>query len=807
MTDSPPPVSLTDGVASTIVDPAKDEAQAGLRTIRIGRSRDNDIVLGYPFISAHHARLTVAGGRALLEDLESRNGTSVNSPARRIARAEITAADTVYFGTLPMPATRLLGDRLVQGDAPVRELTLDRSTLVLGRHPNCDVVLSSPSVSRQHARVLRRAGTMRVEDLGSTNGTFVNGRRIASPAEIVAGDVVAIGGHLLRLASEGTLVESQWRGNVTVEARGVAVDGGGRRLLDTVSLTVFPSELVGVMGPSGAGKTTLLNALNGYSQPVAGQVLFNGVDLYGSYDQFRLQIGYVPQDDIMHRELTVREALYYTARLRLPADTDDAEIHARIDSVLAELGIAGLDTSRIGTPERKGISGGERKRVNIAMELLTDPSVLFLDEPTSGLSSEDALMVAHVLRRLADGGRTVILTIHQPSVDAFELLDEVVVVGKDAPRSPGRLVYFGPAYPEAIDFFSPSPEVERRHADRPTPEAMLRGLATADASAWTAKYEKSETRRRFVESRANSRETAVPAPQTRRARRRPGLRQWWTLVRRTAAVKAGDLDNLVMLFVQAPVIALFTVVVFGPQTRRELTWESWPEVAGALGSTMFMLSVAAIWLGCSNAAREIVAEWAVYKRERMVNLKIPSYIAAKLTLLGAIGAVQCATMAGIVTLGCGLNAPTAAVFGVLLLASLVGLGCGLLLSAYARTSEVAISLVPTLLLPMIMLGGAMAPLPDMSRPVRAVAQAMPTRWSFEALMVLESARRPGWEEPARDLIATNGEEPRSAEKRVVDLHFPADVRVGLSSGVGVLAAMTAVMLLAIIAILRLRDPL
>lgn len=800
-TGSPPPIP-------TLIEPENGQRGIVPRVIRIGRSQDNDVVLGYPFISGHHARLTVIGSRAVLEDLGSRNGTAVNTPTQRITTTNLSPSDTVYFGTLPVPASRLMGEGLVQGDAPVRELSLDRSALVLGRNPDCDIVLTSPSVSRRHARLVRRAGIVRVEDLGSANGTFVNGSRIGAPTALNAGDFLSVGGHLLRLAAAGTLLETSWRGNVTVEVRGVSVACGGRRLIEDVSFTAFPSELVGVMGPSGAGKTTLLHALNGYARPLAGSVLYNGMDLYSSYDLFRMQLGYVPQDDIMHRELTVRQALYYSARLRLPADTSDTELHTRIDTVLADLGLAGLDGARIGTPERKGISGGERKRVNIAMELLTDPSVLFLDEPTSGLSSEDALMVVQLLRRLADEGKTVVLTIHQPGREAFALLDEVTVVAKDQVASPGRLVYFGPAYPDAVEFFAPAPPVAS--AGDLTPDAMLRGLASAPASHWSARYQASDTKRCFVDDRAGSRGQLAPTASASRSVRRPGLSQWWTLARRAAAVKAGDLDNLAMLLVQAPVVALFMVVVFGPQARKEMTWESWPDVVGALGSTMFMLSVAAIWLGCSNAAREIVAEWAVYHRERMVSLKIPSYVVSKLVVLGGVGALQCAILAGVVTVGCKLAAPVLATFGVLLLASLVGLLCGLVLSAYSRTSEVAISLVPTLLLPMIMLGGAMATLSEMSPPVRAVAQVMPSRWSFEALMLIESPRRPQWEVAPASSVATGsdaGEAETPDAKHVSDVHFPSSVRSGLAPSVGVLAGMSVVLLLAIMVILKRRDPI
>ena len=176
--------------------------------------------------------------------------------------------------------------------------------------------------------------------------------------------------------------------NVTIEADGITVEvlqrGKPQRLLDPISLTVFPSELVALMGLAGAGKTTMMRALNGCTRPTSGRVLFNGEDLYANQDQLRHQVGYVPQDDILHPQLTVREALFYTARLR--TDLTNPEIDERINAVLTGLGIDDIGDRLIGSPERKVISGGQRKRVNIAMELLSDPSVLFLDEPTSGLS-------------------------------------------------------------------------------------------------------------------------------------------------------------------------------------------------------------------------------------------------------------------------------------------------------------------------------------------------------------------------------------------------------------------------------------
>ena len=397
-------------------------------------------------------------------------------------------------GSIPVAASRLPHEP-IQVTVAIRG-----NAMVLGRDPQCDHVLDYPMVSWRHARITRDGASLFVEDLNSSNGTFVNGERIRERTAVKPGDVVGLGSYRFLLGTDGNFRQRDYRGDLTVEARGICVDAVGRRLLEEVSLTIYPSEFVGLMGPSGAGKSTLMNVLNGYSPPRSGQVLINGRSLYRHFDEFRGLIGFVPQDDIIHSELTVREALFYSARLRLPKDFTNRDIHKRIDDVLAQLGLSGIDDVLIGSPTRKGISGGQRKRVNLAMELLTDPSVLFLDEPTSGLSSEDTLIVMQVLRKLADSGKTILLTIHQPSLEAFSKLDNVVVVGKDAGSSDaGRLAFYGPAYPDSIQFFNPpvgqvfnlpaaQGQVENLPHDKSlAPDMLLRGLATHPAARCCSK--------------------------------------------------------------------------------------------------------------------------------------------------------------------------------------------------------------------------------------------------------------------------------------------------------------------------------
>lgn len=769
---------------------------SGARILSIGSAPDNDVVLDYPIISAHHARVLL-GPHPQIEDLGSTNGTAVGGPDQKISRHPLTASDNVYFGSLRVPATRLLEGNLAMGAEPHHTLRLEKQTLVLGRDPDCDMPVDHPTISWHHARLVRAGGRVILEDLGTTNGTFVNGRRVEGSTEVQVGDVIALGSSTFKLRAPDQLERRDGEGNMTVEVRDLVVDVPGKRLIEGTSFVIYPGELVGLMGPSGAGKTTLMLAMNGYMPPSHGQVLWNGNDLFAHFDQFRLHIGYVPQDDIMHGDLTVWQALYYSARLRLPRDTRKAEIEARIRKVLEQLGLQGTEGVLIGSPLKKGISGGQRKRVNLAMELLTDPSVLFLDEPTSGLSSEDALTVMKVLRDLADRGKTILITIHQPSLEVFRQMDNLVLLGKDAGSpDPAGLAYFGPAYPDSIRFFN---EASRAEAE-PSPDRLLEGLKLRSARDWLTTYARSDYKRRYVDQRTGTQPTAESRDLSRTSTG-GGLLQWSTLVRRSLTIKARDIANTAILLVQAPIIALLIVLVFGSDVNAEMnTVESWRAGAGATATTLFLLAISALWFGCSNSAREIVAEWAIYHRERMINLTLPAYVGSKVTVLGLLCGVQCCALMAIVYLGCGLKGSWRTMLGVLVVTSLVGMGLGLLLSARAGSSEVAISLVPIVLLPMVILGGIMQPPHKMVLPGEVLANVMASRWSFEAMLLLENDERP--QSPLPPAI------PGRATPETEDIaqrYFPVDERSAQAVPLMILASMLILLVAVILRVLKSRD--
>lgn len=708
-----------------------------LEPVKIGRDSTagvNDIVLNAPMVSNEHAELEFIGQGWRVRDLGSTNGTYINSPHNRVMEGVVNVQDVLFFGSYRFPLARLAEFTNSGGAPDEMQLPTDKKYIVIGRDESCDITIDAAQVSRKHARLVRTEDGFIVEDLSSANGTFVNGKRIARQ-RIGPDDWVGLGSYQVRFDLEAGTIARNYHGDIMLQAESITVKvaGGKKTILQDVSFTVYPTEFVGLMGPSGAGKTTLMMALNGYLPPSLGRSRINGVDLYQNYNAFRGNIGYVPQDDIIHGELTVWEALYYTAKLRLPPDTRRNEIEKIIVRVLRQLEIEETRDVLIGSPEKKGISGGQRKRVNLALELITQPSLLFLDEPTSGLASEDTINVMRLLRRLADEGRTILLTIHQPSLEAYRKMDNIVYLAD------GMLVYYGPTYPDSITYFNPDAEAGTPAGDAvlADPGNALKPLAEdkrngVDMKVRAQAYRQSQHHEEYVvRRRSGAGEATITGGSKQKARRRFGFRQWWTLTRRYLTVKRKDLAGTAILLLQAPIIATVISLVFWGETD-----DAWGRVEFT-PFALFLLVVSAVWFGCSNSAREIVAEQAIYRRERMVNLKIPSYVMSKFTVLGFACGLQCFMLLVMTWPVLGFEGSFFEMYFLLLFCSLAGLGMGLVLSSLVRTSEAAIALVPLLLIPQVILGGMIMPIDKMSLPVKGASLAMVSRWGFEGMLHAE----------------------------------------------------------------------
>jgi ABC-type multidrug transport system ATPase subunit len=403
-------------------------------------------------VSWRHAALRLEGATWVLEDTGSTNGTFVSR--RRVSQVEIAGecmarlghpddgpwlrcflpaatppAATPPAGADPEPVTGLASR---QPTSIIRLPSQPQVVLRIGRAPDNEVTVGDLSVSRYHAE-LRRSGPdgYEIVDCSSHNGTFVNGQKVTS-ALVTEADIIAVGPATFRLVGQ-ELQEFIDTGDISLNVQDLGVRlSGGKQLLDRVSFPLSERCLLAVIGPSGAGKSTLLGALTGMQPAGQGSVLYDGRDLYQNYAELRYRIGLVPQQDIMHTQLSARRALRYAAELRFPRDTSGRERTQRVDEVIGELGLAKHARTRA-----ESLSGGQRKRVSVALELLTKPSLLFLDEPTSGLDPGLDKSVMELLAKLAHDGRTVIVVTH--SVANLDLCDRLLVLVPG-----GQVAFFGP---------------------------------------------------------------------------------------------------------------------------------------------------------------------------------------------------------------------------------------------------------------------------------------------------------------------------------------------------------------------------
>jgi ABC transport system ATP-binding/permease protein len=666
-------------------------------SLTIGRQSVNDIVLDSESASREHARIERISGPAFrLCDLSSSNGTYLNGERLNGETRLLNDGDALRIGgetlhfMLDAP-TQVLGP----GDSRPRSSTvaLDGDRLTLGRDPRNDLVLNDPSVSRFHAELRRRRGEVVVHDLGSSNGTRLDGE-VVRTARLAVGSEIGIGSH--RLIFDGSaFVLRDDHGGLRLDAEGLSVVAGGRRILDDASLSIAPGELVTIIGASGAGKSTLLKALAGVNVPDAGVVRVNGDPV-----QSRLtDLGYVPQDDIVHRDLTVSEALSFSARLRLPDDARDDDVRVAVERVLAELDLAAHAGTRVGR-----LSGGQRKRVGVATELLNRPGLLFLDEPTTGLDPGLENRSMRLFRRLADNSRAVALVSH--ATRSLELCDRLVVMGEG-----GILCFDGP--PEAaLAFFRVD------HLDE-----IYTQMDKSPAASW---------RQRFAEQTTGGRNSASAVAPSPAGRGRAPTRRWMpqaaVLVDRYARLLWRDKRNLALLVIQVPLLALAMASLFAADVFDRAGGSS--QQAAQL---IFLLITTALWFGAIDAAREIVKERSVLDRESSAGLRLSSYLASKCVVLLSIAALQTTVMATIVFAFRPLDeSPSTAlgVMAILVVCSWVSVAMGLAISAFARTEDQATSFIPLVLLPQLLFAGALVPVDGMGRAAELVSALMFARWSF-----------------------------------------------------------------------------
>lgn len=666
----------------------------------IGSGFQADVRLSDPGIATVHATLTlehegwvlspVGGAEVLVDGVMLTGPTQVAGGATiRLAATELTFATAANSGTpLDVPAAIVPADpdlthSLVTAVVTVPVALPTDGVVRLGRADDNDVVLEHPAVAAHHAELRIESGGVRLRDLDGSRRTRIGGAPVIG-AVLTEGDEIGIGPYAWTFR-QGQLLPRR-REAPPLAGHGVTVQTDEVVLLQPTDLEIADGELIALIGPSGSGKSTLLTVLAGLRPVSAGEVLVDGDDV----SVRQADLGYVPQDDTVHRLLTPREALRFAAELRLPQDSDEGAYEAAVERVLAQVGLEAAADTRVAS-----LSGGQRKRVAVALELIAEPRTLLLDEPTTGLDPGLEQRIMTLARALAVGRRSVVLVTH--ATQSLHLCDRIAVM---APG--GRVAYLGPPAdaPAAfgVDRLEDIYNVLPNEAHGP-----VRGIPAAPS------------RRRL---RSTDERRSV-SPQTR------------VLVRRTALLIARDRRNLKIMGAQVAILglgaaALFDHDVFAARGGR------YPH-AGQSAQLLFLMVTIAIWFGAIASARQIVGERNVLRRELATGVRTEAYMLSKGLVLGAVSAAQTVVMMALVLTLRPLDDAGTSVLLLLVLCAWSGVALGLVVSVFARSEDQAMSFLPLALLPQLLFGGAIVTTADLTVPVRLASHLVPAQWGYAGL--------------------------------------------------------------------------
>ena len=754
----------------------------------IGRDPSNTIIINRPTVSSFHAQIVREGNQLVLIHPHPKRDHTLNGityqgqsiRGNQQFRHVLSRGDVFRIsdenGTFVTLAYNDGSGQAQEALPEIRPIPLNTKVITIGRAPDNTVVLDHPQVSGHHARLdQERGGSYRIIDANSTNHVYVNAKRVTHPHHLIPGDEIRIGP--FRLTFTGTQLTQQDESNgIRIDALHLKKTGNNNTILiNDISVVIPPRKFVALVGGSGAGKSTLMDALNGLRPAQNGKVFYNGQDYYHHLAAFSTQLGYVPQDDIIHRELSVERALYYAARLRLPEDLSEKQIQERINDVLEDVDMKHRRKLLVSK-----LSGGQRKRVSIALELLANPSVFFLDEPTSGLDPGLDRKMMLLLRKLADKGHTIILVTH--ATNNINACDYICFLCQG-----GRLAYFGPPN-EAKAYFGKTDFAEIYSALEPTEENP--NIPTEAE----ARYRQSEDYKLYLEAPIQQGPASKINPLSETAEIKPPKRgnpwyQFFLLSLRYIELLLNDRVNLAILVLQAPIIALilyfmtssgtFNVTSIAGCVQRDATTgrttvvsckEIFDQIDGSQGDllvrqtgktkdqlkesfikpgdggdaqkTLFIMAFAAVMFGGLNGAREIVKEAAIYRRERTVNLGIAPYIFSKFVVLGAFSLLQAFILVYFVNLAAPFDQlnKTAIIFKgnmfleiyiSMALTAVAGLMTGLLISAIVPNNDRAMSLVPLPLIPQVIFAGVVFNLDTTN--LQIPAAFFPARWAMAAM--------------------------------------------------------------------------
>lgn len=626
-------------------------------------------------------------------------------------------------GEMSIPSTRKLNLKGLQ-NWPVE----------LGRSPNphstSSMELDAPTVSRLHATINPDGKGRYILQDRSSNGTFVNGNRIDKTYTLNKDDTVQIGPYVLLFTGE-SLELTNANNQIRLDAHKLTFrvkdkKGATFTILNDVYLVLEPGQLVAFIGGSGAGKSTLMKALLGIAPISSGNVYLNGDNLRKNWPIYRSQVGYVPQDDIIHRELTVEEVLSSACQLRLPPDTNINEV---ITNTLEQIKLSHVRNTLVSR-----LSGGQRKRVSIGVELLADPKLFFLDEPTSGLDPGLDKEMMQLLREQANRGRTIALVTH--ATDNIGICDRIAFMGLG-----GSLCFYGPPE-EALPFFQRyAGHFENEHfgdfADIyiELNKGKNKAAISERVAYWADKYANSPEYKSYIQnSLSPGKENQQVAKSNNTKTGISPIAQFFLLCKRYWKLVTRDPTSLILTLVSGPI----TIALTGLPLRNEQILNIVDEPGIKQGSLalrlLFIFSCIAIWIGLSNSIREIVKETAIYFRERLLNLGLLPYFSSKLFIRGGLALAQTLLITIVVLLV--FKAPESELiswslgfFITTFLTLLASTSLSLMISSFVKTENEGNGILPLIMIPQIIFSGVLFNLEGWSS---KLSWLMLSRWSIGA---------------------------------------------------------------------------
>lgn len=598
-------------------------------------------------------------------------------------------------------------------------------TLTVGRTAEADVVITDRTVANRHATITRTNSGFKVHDYGSANGTYVNGLRI-SDREVKTGDMVSFGKIFFEVVAQGLRVWSPTASQVlpALVARDVTFSvpdrnspGNRKRLLAGIDFEVPDRSVVAVVGPSGAGKSTFIRTVLGRAKPDTGFVTYDGLDVNAYHEALQDDIGYVPQDDLVHGDLTARQVLQYAAKLRFSKDVDAAGRAHAVDWAMAMLGIR-----EHGDTQVKRMSGGQRKRVSTAIELLTRPSLLVLDEPTSGLDPALDRQVMALLKDIAHGtpanndGRIAVVVTH--SIANLDMADYVLLL------APGGIQAFFGRPQEVLDHF-------QEFRNSPNPWAEIFSWVSANPVEAGDRFRQMGPKgRRRIQAPAPPNQGHAPILQIRTG----GVRDLFTLSGRALRIMFTDL-KFVAVTLGLPIgIGAMTAMIKGDR--------------GLLGSVdgyyiaepiqiLAIVLMAALLMGIVPSTKELVAERAIFRREALTGTGVGAYLGSKILVQTIVLAFQSALLTAVVLLinphpNWGVGAPYwIELWFAILLIALAGSAVGYIISATAKSLSGSLTSMIMALVALVVLSGSILSLG--SGLAGSISYASPSRWGFGSL--------------------------------------------------------------------------